>query len=101
MTKHASHAPPLFFPKTAWAWANAAPEKRDAETRKTWEGGGMFNQGECNYEPSYAALIARDSDFLKHNSPSHDEFVATNRWLSDILDPEQTTLLHNGTDRDA
>ena len=101
MTKHAPHAPPLFFPKTAWAWANSAPEKRDAETRKTWEGGGMFNQGECNYEPSYAALIARDSDFLKHNSPSHDEFVATNRWLSDILDPGQTTLLHNGTDRDA
>ncbi|MEP6483853.1 MAG: exodeoxyribonuclease V subunit gamma [Rudaea sp.] len=101
MTQHATHAPPLFFPKTAWAWANAASEKRNTEARKTWQGGGMFNKGECNYEPSYAALIARDSEFLKHDSLAHHEFVATNRWLSDILDPDQTILLRNGTEHDA
>ena len=102
MTRHAMSAPPLFFPKTAWMWSvTAADERRDAEARKAWDGSGPRRAGESGFEPSYAALAARDSEFLKHASRAHEKFVATNRWISRILDPHQTVLARNGTRDDA
>ncbi|HEX3895485.1 MAG TPA: exodeoxyribonuclease V subunit gamma [Rudaea sp.] len=102
MTRHATNAPPLFFPKTAWAWSSApADERRDAEARKAWEGNGPRQKGEAGFEPGYAALAARDSEFLKHASHAHEKFVATNRWISRILDPDQTVLVRTGTRDDA
>lgn len=101
MMRHATNAPPLFFPKTAWAWSTVADERRDAEARKAWEGNGPRSKGEAGFEPGYAALAARDSEFLKHASRAHEKFAATNRWIGRILDPNQTVLIRTGTRDDA
>ncbi len=93
MRRDAAQTPLLFFPKTAWSWSNAGEDKRDSAARAAWEGDGFRSEGECSYEPSYAALVARDTDFLRRESAHHEKFVATNRWIAGILDPDRTTLL--------
>ncbi|HEX4480450.1 MAG TPA: exodeoxyribonuclease V subunit gamma, partial [Rudaea sp.] len=92
MMRRAAAVPRLFFPKTTWAWLNAAPDKRDAKAREAWEGNGQFQKGEAQYEPSYAALVARDRPFLAVSNPQHDEFVAMNAWIAGILDPHRRVI---------
>jgi exodeoxyribonuclease V gamma subunit len=101
LPRDAARSPLFFFPKTSWCWTNASDDKRDADARKAWEGAGPRGKGERDYEPGYAALVARDSDFLRHASPRHDDFVATNRWVASILDPHNAQLLRSGTRGDA
>ncbi len=101
LPRDAARSPLFFFPKTSWCWTTAPDDKRDAEARKAWEGTGPRGKGERDYEPGYAALVARDSDFLRQTSPRHDDFAATNRWVASILDPHGAHLMRSGTRGDA
>jgi exodeoxyribonuclease V gamma subunit len=92
MMRRAAAVPRLFFPKTSWAWLNAPDDKRDAKAREAWEGNGPYQQGEAHYEPSYAALVARDRPFLVASNPQHEEFVAMSAWIAGILDPHGAVL---------
>ncbi len=92
MMRRAAAVPRLFFPKTTWAWLNAASDKRDAKAREAWEGNGQFQQGEVHYDPSYGALVARDRPFLAVSNPQPDEFVAMNLWIAGILDPHHAVI---------
>lgn len=85
--------PALYFPKTAWAWATAAADKRSQAARKAWEGGDFAGIGERDYAPGYADLLARDLDFLDRDSPAHARFIAAAELVADVLDPQSRVLL--------
>jgi exodeoxyribonuclease V gamma subunit len=80
----------LFPPRTAWAWTNSDPAKREEKARAAWEGG--FNRGERDYS-GYAALVARDWDFLDPRSPAHARFAGACELVAGALDPGRTVLL--------
>ncbi len=85
--------PLLFFPKTAWAWANAKQGKRESDARSAWESADRTT-GERDYTPGYAALLTRDMDLFDANSPEHASFVASIELVAAVLDPEHRVLLH-------
>ena len=91
MMRHAARTPPFLFPKTTWASLKSSSERRDIDARNAWEGS-SFRKGERDFEPGYAALVARDTDFLKHSTPGYEEFEATNAWIGNILDPSRNVL---------
>ena len=85
--------PPLFFPKTTWAWATADAEKRHVKAQNAWQGDEVNRNGERDYAPGYAGLLARDLDFLDRNSPAHAHFVAAAELVAGVLDPQRHVLL--------
>jgi exodeoxyribonuclease V gamma subunit len=89
--------PTLFFPKTAWEWATADADKRDAAARKAWQSDDFARAGERDYAPGYAGLLARDLDFLDRNSPAHAGFVAVIELVAGVLDPQHRVLLREPT----
>jgi len=82
----------LFPPRTAWEWVNAAPDKRERAARIRWEGNDFTRRGERDYA-GYAALIARDQDFLDPRAPAHARFAAACALVADVLDPGREVLL--------
>ncbi|MDR3388328.1 MAG: exodeoxyribonuclease V subunit gamma [Rudaea sp.] len=85
--------PALYFPQTAWAWAAADPDKRDAAARNAWHGDGFAKTGERDYAPGYAGLLARDLDFLDRDSPARVAFLAATELVAGVLDPQRRVLL--------
>jgi exodeoxyribonuclease V gamma subunit len=85
----------LFPPYTASAWLYATPQSREDVARTSWEG--AFLPGERSYTPGYAALIARDRDFLDVASPAHVQFLAAVQAIASVLDPQRRVLLSDGT----
>ena len=68
------HARRWYFPATAWAVAESAPELRMARARDAWEGG-YERSGERDYTPAYAALLTRGRDWIAEPQAWRD-FVA-------------------------
>ncbi len=68
------HARRWYFPATAWAVAESAPESRSARARSAWEGN-QQSTGERDYAPAYAALLARGRDWIAEPQTWRD-FVA-------------------------
>jgi exodeoxyribonuclease V gamma subunit len=77
----------LLPPYTAWAWMN----REDAH--KQWVGGDYGPGGERNYTPGYAALLARDLDFLDPTASAHARFVSACNAVASVLDPQRRILL--------
>lgn len=92
-SRRAEQQPLLFFPKTALAWAHAAPDDRMHNARSAWEGNGFNQIGERDYAPGYAALLTRGIDLFDPDSPDHHAFVSATRLVCSVLDPEQRSLL--------
>jgi len=91
--RRAAHTQPvLYFPKTAWAWAMADPDKRGVAARKTWSGD-FSAKGERDFAPGYAELLARDLDFLDHDSPAYAQFVIATELVASVLDPLHRVLM--------
>jgi exodeoxyribonuclease V gamma subunit len=86
MMRQSTSAPTFLFPKTSWKWVTTTGDDRDAKAQAEWRGGFRM-KGESNYEPSYAALLARGSRFPASDSRGFAEFVRTNEWIVSILDP--------------
>ncbi|MGN6519294.1 MAG: exodeoxyribonuclease V subunit gamma [Dokdonella sp.] len=84
--------PLLFFPRTAWAYATNAPERRLEAARERWLGDENVRQGERDYAPGHARLLARDLDLLEEEAPEHAVFVATVAAVADVLDPARAVL---------
>jgi exodeoxyribonuclease V gamma subunit len=80
----------LFPPRTAWEWVNTPSAQRAQQARKVWEG--EFFPGERDYA-DYAALAARDWDFLDPQSPAHARFAQACELVAGVLDPHRTMLL--------
>jgi exodeoxyribonuclease V gamma subunit len=80
----------LFPPRTAWEWVTTQAAKREQQARKVWEGD--FLAGERDYA-DYAALVARDWDFLDPQSLAHARFASTCELVAGVLDPQRTVLL--------
>ncbi len=85
--------PALYFPKTAWAWASAAADKRAYAARNAWESAGFAGTGESDYAPGYAGLLARDMNFLDTGAAAHAAFVAATELVADVIDPQHRVLL--------
>ena len=68
------HARRWYFPATAWAVAEAAPESRIARARGAWQGT-QHGTGERDYAPAYAALLTRGRDWIDEPQAWQD-FVA-------------------------
>ncbi len=84
--------PLLFFPRTAWAYATAAPEKRLDAARKAWLGDENERKGERDYAPGHARLLARDLDLFDDASVAHAAFDAAVTAVADVLDPARAVL---------
>ncbi|HEY7872138.1 MAG TPA: exodeoxyribonuclease V subunit gamma [Rudaea sp.] len=83
----AAPAYPLWFPpRSAWSWNNADAATRIDKTEKEWQGG-EYATGERDYAPGYAALLARDADWLDESTPAGKAFAETCARIAAILDP--------------
>jgi exodeoxyribonuclease V gamma subunit len=80
-------------PYTAWDWLCATPEKRDEKARERWFGGesGFGPRAEREFH-AYAALAARDTDFLESDSPAHASFRNACDLVASVLDPQRRVL---------
>jgi len=83
---------------TAWAWMCAAPGRRADLARDKWLGVEFGPPGESEFS-AYAALAARDADFLEPQSAAHAQFVAACALVANVLDPQRSVLLNDGTRR--
>jgi exodeoxyribonuclease V gamma subunit len=83
----------LFPPYTAWEWLNASPATRAANARRRWEGVEFSPVGGERDFSAYAALIARDADFLDEASAAHTRFADTASIVAAVLDPRRHALL--------
>ena len=98
---HATNAPPLFLPRD-----RVGVEHRCRWAPQCGSAQGMGRRFSPRRRSPLRAELrrarrARDSEFLNHTSLAHEKFVATNRWISRILDPNQTVLVRTGTRDDA
>lgn len=84
--------PLLFFPRTAWAYATSLPDKRLEVARECWLGTENVRQGERDYAPGHARLLARDLDLFEEETREHAVFVATVTAVADVLDPAHAVL---------
>lgn len=91
----AAQQPLLYFPKTAWTWAGAAADRREAQARDQWEGSG-FGQGERDFAPGYARLATRGLDLFAANDPAHAAFVQAVDFVAEVLDPHRVLLFVQG-----
>ena len=81
----------LFPPYTAWDWLKSTPQAREANARKRWEGG-EFGPASERIFSGYAALVARDLDFLDAGSPAHARFASACAAVAGVLDPQRRVL---------
>ena len=84
--------PPMIFPRTAFAWATAAPERRGQKAEAAWLGSGDGHDGERDRAPGHARLLTRGLDVLDATAPAHREFVAATEAIAAVLDPERRVL---------
>jgi exodeoxyribonuclease V gamma subunit len=84
---------PFFFPISALAYANSAPEDRTRRAAEKWEGGDFAGIGERDYAPGYAALLLRGNDLFDERSAAFHAFVEATRQVSDVLDPAHSQLM--------
>ncbi|HUD41674.1 MAG TPA: exodeoxyribonuclease V subunit gamma [Dokdonella sp.] len=83
-----------FFPRTAWAYATAAPGERLLRAQRRWHGDGSgWQRGERDYAPGYAGLFARGASPVDPGSALHAGFVAAVEAVCAVLDPQRTVLL--------
>ena len=60
----------------SWAWSQARDDAgRTRAARSAWSGGFGEVVGERDYQPPYAAWVARGHDFLASGDPAHPRFV--------------------------
>ena len=88
----AAQPDPLFPPYTVSDWLLATPEARASKAWARWEGGEFGPAGERTYM-HYAALAARDRDFLDPAAPAHAQFAALAHAVARVLDPRGRVLL--------
>ncbi len=69
--------PPWYFPKTSWI---AATDPKEQHALDAWQGG-TNAKGERDYEPGYAALLARDATF----EPGHADFESLCETAHELL----------------
>jgi exodeoxyribonuclease V gamma subunit len=86
MALAAQHGVVFFPPRSAWAWQQADAATRIDKTEKAWAGD-EWNPGERDYAPGYAALLARDVDWLDASTPVGGAFAQTCARIAAILDP--------------
>ena len=80
-------------PYTAWDWLCANPPKRGEKARERWFGGesGFGPRAEREFH-AYAALAARDTDFLESGSVAHASFRDACDLVAGVLDPRRRVL---------
>ena len=80
-------------PYTAWDWLCANPQKREEKARERWLGGesGFGPRAERGFH-AYAALAARDTDFLEPDSAAHARFRDACNLVASVLDPQRREL---------
>jgi len=90
--RDAGEQPPLFFPRTANAYATSGRRRDKAEAAWLGDEGASGRTGERDYAPGHARLLARDLDFLDASTEAHARFVATIESIADVLDPQRLVL---------
>ena len=90
--RDSARAPLPFFPVSAWAWAQAKPDQRDARARAVWLGNGTQAMGERDYAAGVAQRLVRDAEPYAEDGAgdphTHARFVALAAQAMRVLDPD-------------